>query len=136
MAFTKSPAEARYNRRVLAYSAVYGVALLADTYLFKHALVSGPSAIVAALLPAIPIIAIFVAIGRYLVDERDEYLRMLMTRQVLWASGFALTLATIHGFLEAYGILAPLPPYAVVMAWFLGLGLGALVNRLTIGRGA
>lgn len=136
MSVAQSLAEARYNRRVLALSAAYGVALLLDTYLFRHAPLKGPLAALAALLPALPIIGIFFAIGRYLVEESDEYLRMLMTRQVLWASAFALTLATIQGFLEAYGVAPPLLPYAVVMAWFLGLGVGALVNRLTIGRSA
>jgi hypothetical protein len=131
-----SPAEGRYNRRVLICSAGYAAALLVDTYLFKHGLVAGPVAVIAALLPALPLIAIFIAIGRYLTEETDEYLRLLMTRQVLWASGFALSLATIHGFLEAYGMVPAVPSYAVVMAWYLGLGLGALANRLTIGREA
>ena len=135
MSTSKSPAEARYNRRVLVCSAAYGAALLADTYLFKQGGVGGPLATAAALLPAIPIVLIFVAIGRYLAEEQDEYLRMLMTRQVLWASGFALTLATIYGFLQGYSVVAALPPYAIVMAWFLGLGVGALVNRLSVERG-
>lgn len=136
MPVANSPAEARYNRRVLMLSAAYAIALLIDAYLFKRALLHGAAAFGAALLPALPIVGIFVAIGRYLVEEHDEYLRMLMTRQVLWASGFALTLATIDGFLEAYGVVSPLAPYAVVMAWFLGLGVGALANRLTNGRSA
>lgn len=133
---SKSPADARYNRRVLIYSAAYAAALLICTYLFKHQLVSGSLAVIAALLPAIPVVLIFVAIGRYLVEERDEYLRMLMTRQVLWASGFALSIATIHGFLEAYGIVEAIPSYAVVMLWYLGLGIGAVANRLTVEKAA
>lgn len=136
MATARSPAERQYNRRVLIYSAAYGIALIGVGYAFEHHLVAGPGAIVAALLPAIPIVLIFVAIGRYLAAETDEYLRMLMTRQILWASGIALTLATIHGFLQAYGLVAPLPAYAVAAVWFLGLGIGALANRLTVGRGA
>jgi hypothetical protein len=129
-----SPAEARYNRRVIGLSLVYGAALVGDTHLFKHGLVHGASAVLMALLPALAIVAIFVAVGRYLVEEQDEYLRMLMTRQVLWASGFAMTLATLQGFLEAYKLVPPVPAYAVIMAWYLGFGLGAVMNRLTIGR--
>jgi heme/copper-type cytochrome/quinol oxidase subunit 4 len=135
MAISKSPADARYNKRVLGLSLAYGLALLPVTYVFKHGLVSGPTAVAVAILPAIPIVLIFVAIGRYLVEERDEYLRMLMTRQVLWASAFALTVATIQGFLEAYRVTQPMPPYDVVMVWFFGLGVGAVANRLTLGKG-
>ena len=58
-----------------------------------------------AVLPALPIIGIFAAIGRYLVEEQDEYVRMLMVRQTLWASGIALSLATIWGFLENFGVV-------------------------------
>lgn len=136
MSLAKSPAEGRYNKRVVACSLAYAAALIGVGYAFQHQLVGGTGAVVAGVLPAIPIVLIFVSLGRYLVEERDEYLRMLMTRQILWASGFALTLATIHGFLEAYGQVGALPAYAVVMAWFLGLGFGAIANRLTIGRGA
>ena len=58
-----------------------------------------------AIFPALPIIGIFGALGRYLVEEQDEYVRMLMVRQALWASGFALSLATVWGFLENFGLV-------------------------------
>jgi hypothetical protein len=32
-------------------------------------------------------IGVFVAIGRYLIEETDEYVRMLTIRQTLYASG-------------------------------------------------
>jgi hypothetical protein len=130
-----SPATRRYNRRVVVASLAYAVALLGAVYAFKHHLLSGPVAWVAAALPALAIIAIFVAIGRYLVEESDEYLRMLMTRQTLWASGFALGIATIWGFLESFDLVGHVPAYAVSVLWFGGLGLGGAANRLTIGRG-
>ena len=132
----KSPATRRYNRRVIILSFAYAVTLLGVVYAFKHHLIGGPSSYVAAILPALAIIGIFVAIGRYLVEERDEYLRMLMIRQTLWASGFSLSVATIWGFLESFELVHPVASYAVAILWFGGLGLGALVNRLTIGRGA
>lgn len=126
----------RYNTAVLVLSLLYAAGLMVAVYLFKHALVEGVAAWGAALLPAVPIVGIFAAIGRYLVEERDEYLRMLMVRQTLWASGFALAIATVWGFLESFGLVAHVEAYAVAILWFGGSGLGALVTRLTCPRGA
>ena len=129
----RTPAWKRYNARVVWLSLLYAAFLLAAVYGFKHHLLRGVAAYVAAVLPALPIIGIFAAIGRYLVEERDEYVRMLMVRQTLWASGFALSAATIWGFLESFDLVGHLDGYYVAIAWFLGLGLGGCINRLTLG---
>jgi hypothetical protein len=130
------PAIRRYNRRVLGLSLLYGLFLIGAVYAFKHHLVSGPPAYGVALLPALPIVGIFAAIGLYLVEEQDEYVRMLMVRQTLWASGFALSLATVWGFLESFELVGHVESYYVAVLWFGGLGLGACVDRLTVARGA
>jgi len=70
-----------------------------------------------------------------LVEEQDEYVRMLMVRQVLWASGFALSLATIWGFLESFDLAGHADGYYIVIAWFFGLGVGGVANKLTLGEG-
>ena len=131
----KSIAFRRYNWRVIWLSLLYAGALLLAVYGFKHHLLSGGLAYGVAVLPALPIIGIFAAIGRYLVEEQDEYLRMLMVRQTLWASGFALSLATIWGFLESFGLAGHVDAYYIAVAWFFGLGLGGVINRLTLGDG-
>ncbi len=131
-----SVAQRRYNKRVIALSLAYAVALLGAVYAFKHHLLGGPVAYAAAILPALPIIGIFAAIGLYLLEEQDEYVRMLMVRQTLWASGFALSIATIWGFLESFELVAHVESYYVAVLWFGGLGLGSCANRLTLGRDA
>lgn len=132
----KNPAIRRYNRRVLWLSLGYALFLFGAIYAFNHHLLSGPAAYAAAILPSLPIIGIFAAIGFYLVEEEDEYVRMLMVRQSLWASGFALSLATIWGFLESFELVTHIEPFYVAVLWFGGLGIGALINRLTVARGA
>lgn len=126
----------RYNVRVLWLSLLYAVLLCGAVYGFNRHLLSGPAAWIAGILPALPIIGIFVAIGRYLIEEQDEYLRMLMVRQSLWASGFALSLATLWGFLEAFDLVGHIESYYVAVLWFGGLGLGSCMNKLTMERGA
>ena len=130
-----TPANRRYNVRVVILSLIYCAFLLGAVYGFKHHLVSGLFAWVAAILPALPIIGIFAAIGLYLVEEQDEYVRMLMVRQTLWASGFSLSIATTWGFLESFDMVSHVEVYWVSVLWFGGLGLGACANKLTIGRG-
>ena len=130
-----SPANARYQRRVVILSLFYAAFLLAAVYAFKHHLVGGAFAWFTAILPALPIVGIFAAMGLYLVEEQDEYVRMLMVRQTLWASGFALSIATVWGFLESFEMVSHVEVYWVSVLWFGGLGLGACANKLTIGRG-
>jgi hypothetical protein len=69
--------------------------------------------------------------GLYVVEETDEYLRVLMIRQTLWASAFALSIATIWGFLESFGLVGHVASYCVAILYYAGLGLGTLVARLS-----
>ncbi len=131
----RSPALRRYDRRVIALSVVYAAFLFPVVFLFRRQPPSGGIAYLLAVLPALPIVGIFVAIGRYLVEEGDEYLRLLMTRQSLIASGLALSVAMMVGFLESFHLVAPIPSYWFAILWFAGLGLGNCVNKLTLERG-
>ena len=129
----RSPAIKSYNRRVVWLSLFYALFLFGAVYAFNHHLLNGVAGYIAAVLPALPIIGIFAAIGRYLVEEQDEYVRMLMVRQSLWASGFALSVATIWGFLESFDLVSHIDAYYIAVLWFGGLGLGSCMNKLTLG---
>ena len=129
----RSPAIKSYNRRVVWLSLFYALFLFGAVYGFNHHLLNGVAGYIAAVLPALPIIGIFAAIGRYLVEEQDEYVRMLMVRQSLWASGFALSAATIWGFLESFDLVSHIDAYYIAVLWFGGLGLGSCMNKLTLG---
>lgn len=133
---SRTVATRRYQARVIWLSLLYAAALLGAVYGFKHQLVAGPIAWIVAVLPALPLIGVFAAIGRYFVEEQDEYLRMLMVRQTLWASGFALSAATLWGFLEAFDLVRHVEAYYVAVLWFGGLGLGRCANTVMTGRNA
>jgi hypothetical protein len=133
---TSAPALKRYNIRVVCLSLFYVAFLFAANYGFNHKLLGGAAAYAAAILPALPIIGVFAAIGRYLIEEQDEFVRMLMVRQTLWASGFALSLATAWGFLESFDLVGHVDAYYIAVLWFAGLGLGSIVNKLTFGSAA
>lgn len=125
-----SPALRRYNKRILLLSLVYVVCLFGAVYLFDRRLLGGPLAWPVALAPAAAVIGFFVTIGRYLLEERDEYLRDQMVRQALVATGLAMAVATAWGFLENFGLVPHVYAYAVAIVWFAGLGVGTCVNKL------
>jgi hypothetical protein len=128
-----NPAKRRYNWRVLVLSLIYAILLIAAVHLFTHHLMRGPLAWIVGILPALPIVGIFAAIGAYIVEETDEYLRMLLIRQTLYASGITLSVVTVWGFLESFGMVGHVESYNAAVLWFAGLGIGTVINRITEG---
>lgn len=129
----KSPAQRRYIVRTLAFTSLYITFLGVALRLIGRGSATGAYAYVLAILPALAIIGVFWAIGRLLVEETDEYLRMLLVRQSLIATAFALSIATVYGFLENFGLVPHVDSFYIAVLWFGGLGIGGLVNRLTVG---
>lgn len=128
---TKNPAMRRYLRR-LAISMTLYLVFLFLALRFVNA-VSGPLAYLLGALPGIAVLGVFWAIGRLLVEETDEYLRMLLVRQTLVATAFALSIATVWGFLENVRLVPHVDAFYITVLWFAGLGVGSLVNYLTLG---
>ena len=134
MATYRSPALKRYVIRLLVLMSIYLVTLFAAVRLFRADSVSGPLAYLVAILPALPIIGVFWAVMRLLVEEPDEFIRLLHVRQSLFATGFCLTIMTIWEFLQNFDLVAPgNHGFGAAMFWFLGLGFGAAYNKLTLG---
>ena len=126
-------AQRRYIKRVFFFSSLYLVVLALQGSLLKS---SDPSMAVRAglsVLPGLAILGIFWAIGRLIVEEKDEFIRMLIVRQTLIATGFALGFATIWGFLEAGEVVPHIPAYWFAVAFFGGQFIGAVSNRITHG---
>jgi hypothetical protein len=133
MAISCNPAQKRYLRRVAAATACYLVTLFIAVHFVGHHLVTGLPAYLLGVLPGLSVAGFFWAIGRLLLEEKDEYLRLLTVRQVLFATGFTLTLVTIWGFLENLELVPHVDAFYVAVLWFIGLGFGSLFNRLTLG---
>ena len=134
MARYKSPATRRYLIRLAVLMSIYLITLFVAVYAFRHNMVSGPLAYPLAVLPAVPIIGVFWAVMRLLVEEPDEYLRMLFVRQALIATGFCLTVMTIWEFLQNFDLVPPgNGGFGAAFFWFMGLGVGALYNWRTVG---
>jgi len=125
--------ERRYFLRAGISMAVYVASIFAAGYLIKRHGVSGPLAYALALLPAVAIVGLFYAIGMRIQEQTDEFLRMLLVRQHLIATGVALSATSAWTLLEMYGLAPHASGIWVFVAWSVGLSIGSAVNRVTYG---
>lgn len=126
-----NPAHRRYVMRVAGFMIAYLLTLLLAKWMVKRDLADGALLWALAMLPTLPIIGVFWAVGRLLVEESDEYLRARLVRQCLFATAFTLVIATMWGFLENFGLVEHVDAYVTAFLWFVGLGLAALADHLT-----
>ncbi len=129
----RSAAQRRYIQRTLLFSGLYMLSLFVAVFLHSRGLMEGPLAYPLAILPGLAIAGVFLAIGRLIVEEEDEFIRMLIVRQSLIATGFALSISTVYGFLNSFELAPPIPAYWTTILWFAGLGVGAVANKLQYG---
>jgi hypothetical protein len=130
----RNPAQRRYLLRLAIAMAAYLVTLALALRFVGRDHMTGPLAYLLAILPGLSVAGVFWAVGRLLVEEKDEYLRMLLVRQTLVATGFTLTIVTIWGFLENFDLVPHVDAFYVSTLWFGGLAVGSCYNWLTLGR--
>lgn len=122
----------RYNLRVGIATFFYLVTLALAVRLVRSGMVDGPLAWILAILPGLAVIGVFWAFARLIVEESDEYRRMLLVGQTLIATAFTLSVATMWGFLENFGLVGHIDGFYIAVLWFIGLGVGAVYNRFTM----
>jgi hypothetical protein len=116
----------RYTVSLACFLAAFSAALV----LFNRPVSpNGAIAILLASSPALGLIGAFGAIGRLIVDIRDEYQRMLFVKQILIATVITLSVATIWGFLERFGQAPRVPAFSIAILWFAMLGIGGAIAR-------
>lgn len=131
---TISPAIAAYNRRMLIWSFSYMAALFIAISVYNQWKPTGPLLWGIAVLPALPILYFVWTLSRYLIEETDEYIRMIQVSAALFATGLLLVLATIWGFLETFGVAPHVPAWVAIPVWAIGLGLFQFRNVMRKGN--
>ncbi len=126
-------ANKRYLKRVAFFTAFYLGSLALLTFVTKNYDPALELRTIMAALPGLAIAGMFWAIGRLIIEQTDEFIRMLTIRQSLWATGFALSTASVWGFLEQADIVIHVDAYWWAVWWFFGLGVGAVANRIQYG---
>ena len=121
-----NPVIVRYNRRFLAACFGYVLGLGIAIALWNTYEPSGPVVFAIALLPTIPTFAMIWAMGRYLVEETDEYLRYRTVRAAIMSLGGVLTIGIFWGFLEMFELVPHVWAWWVLPVWAGGLGVAQL----------
>jgi hypothetical protein len=124
-----TPAMKRYQRRAMAAGVVYMGALLAAAFTYKAMHPTGVLAWIIGVAPSVPVVGMILALGVYLREETDEFQRAIQTEAALWATGGLLTLATVWGFLEMFGLVIHVEVWAAFPIWAVLLGPGQLIAR-------
>jgi multisubunit Na+/H+ antiporter MnhB subunit len=99
---TNNPAQRKFFKRFAISMALYVLLLLVSVVAFVHFKPAGALAYVLAVLPALPIIAMLLAIGAYLAEEKDEFIRNMQVQMLLGGIGGTLSVVSVWGFLENF----------------------------------
>lgn len=121
-----NPVIIRYNRRFLIASFGYVLGLGIAIAVWNSYKLTSAMVFVIALLPTLPTFAMIWAMGRYLVEETDEYLRYRMVRAAIMSLGMVLAIGIFWGFLEMFELVPHIWAWWVLPVWAGGLGLAQL----------
>ncbi len=129
----RAKASLRYLARMAIVMAFYLLTLFLAENLIEDRGLTGPLAVIVALLPGLSFAGVIWIFGGLIVEENDEFYRMLYVRQGLIATAISFTLAAVWGFLETYKIVEPVAAYWWPTMWCFGLGVGAIFNKIKYG---
>ena len=124
-----TPAGQHYQQRLRIWGPGYIFAIFGAIWLFRYVKITGPVLWIVAFLPSLPILGIIWSMGRYLIDENDEYQRAKFVFSSMVATGGLLTISTVWGFFENFGLVKHLEAYVAFPVWALGLSIGRLIHR-------
>ena len=113
----------RYNMRYLIATTLYISLLYLAIQILRHDHPSRPLAIVIAILPTIPLVAMIAIAGLYLKEETDEFLRSIFQQSLLWSIGLVLAITSIWGLLEMIADMPHLPIFYVFPAFCVFFGI-------------
>lgn len=117
-----SPAVVRYTRRFLIGTFAYILGLGLAVWLHERFGLTGVEALAIAPLPVVPIFVMIWAMGRYLVEEEDEFLRHRAMMASLFGLGVVLAAGSFWGFLETFGVVPHVWAWWTFPAWAIGMG--------------
>lgn len=120
----------RYNKRYLIATPLYLIFLFLAIHILRHDHPSRSLAIVIAILPSIPLVAMIAIAGLYLKEETDEFLRSIFQQSLLWSIGLVLAITSIWGLLEVIVGVPHLPIFYVFPGFCLFFGICSPLLKL------
>lgn len=129
-----NPAAAkRYLLRIVIAMALYLGSLAGAKYMIDVRGFSGPMAFAFAAIPGLCFAAVIWIFGALIIEERDEFFRLLYIRQALIATGLSFTGAAIWGYFEQFQLVPHVTAYWWPLLWCFGIGVGAVFNKVKYG---
>ncbi|HVU20250.1 MAG TPA: hypothetical protein VHE09_05920 [Rhizomicrobium sp.] len=119
-----NPSGKRYLFRLAVCLTLYAALLFPVDWAAHHGrMPAGFWLYLAAAAPALPVLGVIWAMLRYLSEEEDEYQRFHRVQGFIWATGLALAVMTVWGFLENFAAVRPLPAMYPFFIFMVCLGL-------------
>jgi hypothetical protein len=118
-----SPALRRYHLRFWPLMGTYVAALAIVRVVLRRTSPDEPLLYLIAVAPAVPLIGVVLVLGRYLVEEQDEFRRNMLIQAMLWGLGFMLCVTTVWGFLEVLAGAPHFPLFLCFPLFCLGMAI-------------
>jgi hypothetical protein len=109
----------RFKTRCFISAALVVLFALVACASFRLLHLHGVVAYLVAILPALPILWAIWETGRYIKDEKDEFLRNVLVQCLLGGIGGCLGLTTVWGYLQDFDGIHPLDPIWVYPFFWL-----------------
>lgn len=125
-----TPARNRFRKRLLRFLIPYTVVLVCSTWLARHEQPGDWEVYVFAVMPAVAVIAVMAAFGRYLQEETDEFQRTVVVRSLLVSTAAMLAVVMVSDFLRALTPSGALPPFLSFIVFCVAFGVTQLVQTV------
>lgn len=116
-------ARKRYRRDVAQFLAAYIVVLICSSWFVKHDGAEHFYLYFWSILPAIPIIAMIVRMGRYLQEETDEFQKLMRMRSILVGTAALVGALIVDDFLRAFAHARGFPPFMLFIIFAFAMGI-------------
>ncbi len=124
---SKSPAT-EYTLGMAFWMTLYVAAIVFNGFYFRQHAPTGPLLYILAVLPALPIGGTIWTMLRF-IEKSDEYIRAMITRRFILATGMTLFVCTVYGFLENYADLQHFDLYYVYVGFWMCFGIVSIFTR-------
>ena len=118
----------RYTLGIMGFMTLYVGALFLSILTIKAQNPAGPLLYALAVLPALPVGGTIWVFLRY-IDKVDEYVRSVVTKRFILATGLTLFVCTAWGFLENNAGAHEFSLYLVYPLWWGLFGLSRQIYR-------
>lgn len=119
---------AKYTIGISFWMVLYACALFFSIDTIKAMNPTGPLLYLLAVLPALPIGGTIVVFLRY-IDKVDEYVRGVVLKRFILATGLTLFVTTAWGFLEGNANAHHFSLYLVYPLWWGSFGFASIFYR-------